>query len=107
MSSYIPSVPNVSLLGVKEEPGEPLGLFFWICVSWISLNLIGAIFANVLPLQNPLYENFNAINAGPGLHHLMGTDDLGRDILARVVYGSRVSITVGSTKSADELGGAA
>jgi peptide/nickel transport system permease protein len=32
---------------------------------------------------------------GPGLHHLMGTDDLGRDIFSRVVYGSRVSITVG------------
>src|SRR6202167_6657904 len=83
------------MLGVKEEPGEPLGLFFWICVSWIGLNLIGAIFANVLPLQNPLNENFNAINAAPSLHHLFGPDDLGRDILARVVYGSRVSITVG------------
>ena len=49
----------------------------------------------MLPLQNPLNENFNAINAAPSLHHLFGTDDLGRDILARVVYGSRVSITVG------------
>ena len=80
---------------VKEEPGEPLGIFFWICVGWIGLNVFGAIFANVLPLQNPLNENFNAINAAPGLHHLFGTDDLGRDIFSRVVYGSRVSITVG------------
>ena len=35
------------------------------------------------------------INAAPSLHHLFGTDDLGRDIFARVVYGARVSITVG------------
>lgn len=67
----------------------------WICVGWIGLNLIGAIFANVLPLQNPLYENFTAINSGPSLHHLFGTDEIGRDIFARVVYGSRISISAG------------
>jgi len=80
----------------RPEKNKPLGVLFWICVGWITLNIIGAIFANVLPLQNPLFEDFNAINAGPGLHHLFGTDDLGRDIFARVVYGSRVSIAVGA-----------
>ena len=33
----------------QPERREPLGVFFWICVVWIGLNLIGAIFANVLP----------------------------------------------------------
>ena len=59
------------------------------------LNILGAIFANVLPLQNPFFQDYNVINAGPSLHHLFGTDDLGRDIFSRIVYGSRVSITVG------------
>jgi peptide/nickel transport system permease protein len=79
----------------RSEKNTPLGIFFWICVGWVALNVLGAIFANVLPLQNPLFEDFSAVNAGPGLHHLFGTDDLGRDIFARVVYGSRVSIAVG------------
>jgi peptide/nickel transport system permease protein len=79
----------------RPEKSRPLGVLFWVCVGWVALNVIGAIFANVLPLQNPLFEDFSAVNAGPGLHHLFGTDDLGRDIFARVVYGSRVSITVG------------
>jgi peptide/nickel transport system permease protein len=79
----------------KPEKREPLGPLFWICVGWIGLNLIGAIFANVLPLENPLYQNYNFIDAGPSLHHLFGTDDLGRDIFSRVVYGSRISITAG------------
>jgi peptide/nickel transport system permease protein len=87
-------VEEATLVEGKEK-GEPLGFLFWLCVGWIGLNLIGAIFANVLPLQNPLFEDYNAINVGPGLHHLFGTDDLGRDISARVVYGSRVSIAVG------------
>jgi len=77
------------------EEKEPLGFLFWICVGWIGLNLVGAIFANVLPLQNPLYQNYTSINVGPSLHHLLGTDDIGRDIFSRVVYGSRISITAG------------
>jgi peptide/nickel transport system permease protein len=79
----------------KPEQREPLGILFWICVGWIGLNLFGAIFANVLPLQNPLYENFTAINSSPTLHHLFGTDEIGRDIFSRVVYGSRISISAG------------
>ncbi len=79
----------------QPERREPLGVFFWICVVWIGLNLIGAIFANVLPLVNPLIQNYSLIDAGPSLHHFFGTDDLGRDIFSRVVYGSRVSISAG------------
>jgi peptide/nickel transport system permease protein len=79
----------------QPERKEPLGVLFWICVGWIGLNLVGAIFANVLPLVNPLYQNYSLIDAGPSLHHFFGTDDLGRDIFSRVVYGSRISISAG------------
>ena len=79
----------------KPEERERLGILFWICVGWIGLNLFGAIFANVLPLQSPIYENFTAISAGPSIHHLFGTDEIGRDIFSRVVYGSRISISAG------------
>jgi peptide/nickel transport system permease protein len=80
----------------RPEQNEPLGPLFWICVGWLALNIIGAIFANVLPVQNPLNQDYNFINSGPSLHHIFGTDDLGRDIFARIVYGSRVSIAVGA-----------
>ncbi|HTT59171.1 MAG TPA: ABC transporter permease [Acidimicrobiales bacterium] len=71
-----------------------LGFLFWVCVSWIGLNVFGAIFANVLPLINPTYENYSLVNSSPSWHHLLGTDDLGRDIFSRIVYGSRISIVV-------------
>ena len=80
----------------QPEKNQPLGPLFWICVGWLALNIIGAIFANVLPVQNPLNQDYNFINSGPSLHHIFGTDDLGRDIFARIVYGSRVSIAVGA-----------
>lgn len=80
----------------RPEKNRPLGLLFWICVGWVGLNIFGALFANLLPLPDPLFQNYNAVNVGPGLHHLLGTDDLGRDIFSRVVYGSRVSLAVGA-----------
>lgn len=89
------SLLEETLLIEKPEKTEPLGILFWICVGWIGVNVLAAILANVLPMKNPLFEDYNAINVGPGLHHLFGTDDLGRDIFSRVVFGSRVSIAVG------------
>ncbi len=84
------------LLAVEPlEAKTPLGPLFWACVAWLSLNVLAAILANLLPLQDPLFQNYSALNAGPSLHHLLGTDDLGRDIFSRIVFGSRISILVG------------
>jgi peptide/nickel transport system permease protein len=57
--------------------------------------VILAILANVLPLPNPDFQNYSAINASPSVHHLLGTDDLGRDLLSRLIFGARVSLVVG------------
>ncbi len=74
---------------------KPLGFLFWLAIGWVSLVVLAAILANVLPLQNPDFQNYTALNQGPSLHHLLGTDDLGRDLLARLVFGARVSLVVG------------
>lgn len=79
---------------MKPEKKKPLGILFWVCVGWIILNVLMAVFASFLPLIDPLYQNYNAVNSGPTLHNLLGTDDLGRDILSRIIFGSRVSIFV-------------
>jgi peptide/nickel transport system permease protein len=81
-------------------PGGPakkrLGPFFWICAGWIGLIILVAIFANLFPLPKPDFENFaNPQNAGPAWGHLLGTDDLNRDIFSRLIFGSRVSLVVG------------
>jgi peptide/nickel transport system permease protein len=86
--------------GIPSEPAaaakKRLGLFFWICAGWIILIVLIAIFANLLPLPNPDFQNFAAPqNGAPGLGHLLGTDDLNRDIFSRLLYGSRVSLIVG------------
>ena len=63
-------------------------------MGWASLTILAAIFAGVLPLQSPTLQTA-AINAAPSAAHFFGTDDLGRDIFSRVIFGARVSIIVG------------
>jgi len=60
--------------------------------------LVIALMAIVLPeIMSVKYsdQNYNAVTQGPSWSHLMGTDDLGRDIFVRLVYGARISLTVG------------
>ena len=89
-----------SASGVDEEAGDrlrarrPLGPTFWLSVAWITVVILGAIFASVLPLKSP-DTPLGRPGMGPGRHFLLGTDDLGRDTLARIVYGARVSMVVG------------
>jgi len=71
-----------------------LGWLFWTSLAWIVLTILAAIFANVLPLQDPNLQSAT-LNAGPSTAHFFGTDQLGRDIFSRVIFGSRVSIVVG------------
>lgn len=84
------------LLAEDQPIGKrPLGILFWLALGFVGLVAFGAVFANLLPLPSPTYQNYAAVNAGPSIHHLLGTDDLGRDLLSRVVYGARVSLVVG------------
>jgi len=74
---------------------KPMGILFWLAVGWVGLVVVLAVVANLLPLPNPDFQNYSAINASPSLHHLLGTDDLGRDLLSRLIFGARVSLVVG------------
>jgi peptide/nickel transport system permease protein len=79
-----------------DPTAKKLGPFFWICVGWIGLIVLLAIIANLLPLPNPTFQNYSAPqNGGPAMGHLLGTDDLNRDIFSRLIFGSRVSLVVG------------
>jgi peptide/nickel transport system permease protein len=63
--------------------------------SIILVVLLGAILAGVFAPYAPDKQDLNAAFEAPSAVHLMGTDDFGRDIWSRVVYGSRVSLAVG------------
>ena len=57
--------------------------------------MILAIGADVIAPYDPLQLDYAAVLEAPSRSHLMGTDNLGRDVLSRVIHGSRISVQVG------------
>jgi peptide/nickel transport system permease protein len=71
-----------------------LGWTFWMCVAWLGGVAACAAGASLLPLPDPSAIDIVNRTLAPGAKFWLGTDQLGRDMLARVVYGARVSLTV-------------
>jgi peptide/nickel transport system permease protein len=69
----------------------------WVAMAalaFLVLVLFVAVFASFVSPQNPAHISYTAINKGPSSAHWLGTDDLGRDLLSRLIYGARVSMRV-------------
>ena len=54
-----------------------------------------AIAAPLLPLADPLATSWGAIRKAPSAAHWLGTDDIGRDVLSRMIWGSQASLMAG------------
>jgi peptide/nickel transport system permease protein len=61
----------------------------------IILLILTSILAPVLAPYDPFEQNLRATLQQPTWEHLLGTDELGRDLLSRIIYGSQISLLVG------------
>jgi peptide/nickel transport system permease protein len=61
----------------------------------VSAVILAAVFARWVAPYSPNATDFDALLAGPSREHLLGTDDLGRDTLSRIIWGARASIQAG------------
>jgi len=61
----------------------------------IFLLLIMAIFAPLLAPYDPNVADLYNVLTGPSANHWLGTDNVGRDLFSRIIYGSRITMTVG------------
>lgn len=59
------------------------------------LVIVSAILAPIIAPYPPNQQNIRELLQGPSTDHFLGTDELGRDTLSRVIYGSRISLLVG------------
>lgn len=98
----------------SELPESPTGLA-WL-VHWmvhftrqrplgamggllVLLMILTAIFANFLSPYDPVIADYKAMLLPPSHHHWLGTDAYGRDVLSRIIYGSRTALLVGFSTS--------
>lgn len=70
---------------------RPAGI---VSAGWLAVVILGAIFAPWVAPYDPLLQDLSQAYAGPSAHHWLGADQLGRDILSRLLYGGRISLLV-------------
>ena len=72
----------------RRDPGAMIGLVLVVLLLLLAL-------AAPLIAGDPLRQNLSARLQAPGSEHLLGTDQLGRDVFSRTVWGSRISLAIG------------
>ncbi len=111
-AAELPSLTPVSTLEpvdlVAAEGGAPvagrqarsgkLGVLGTMALAWLVAVTLLAILAPVLPLDDPDDNFASIVNEGPFTDgHILGGDNLGRDMLSRMIWGARASLLLGAT----------
>lgn len=78
-----------ALLRLVRRRGAMLGLA--IVLAFVLI----AVLAPVIAPQDPLQTSWSAVREAPSAQYLFGTDDIGRDVLSRVIWGARASLLAG------------
>ncbi|MFN8591428.1 MAG: ABC transporter permease [Thermomicrobiales bacterium] len=93
-ADLVPKRPARSPMGdairtLRRKPWAMFGLF--VVLAWLLLGIL----APVLPIQDPDFQDLSHKLKSPSLQHPFGTDDLGRDMVSRIIWGARVSVPAG------------
>jgi len=94
------SFPEPALAAQADEHAQPRARRWYrqpaLAAGLILLAIIlaAAIGAPLLTPYNPIKQNLGASLLGPGGHHLLGTDQLGRDTFSRLLYGLRTDLRI-------------
>ena len=94
---YSPTAELGHLIRRFSRMGKKYGIEWWILIAGALIIcgvVIMAIFAGHLAPFSPHNQNTGPQLAAPSLHHLMGTDNLQRDVLSRIIWGSRTILGV-------------
>ena len=86
-------VGDLSLQEPDDEPKrEGLGAMAWLCLGFVVLLAVIAVMAPLLAPYDPYLQVVVDSNQGPSRNHLLGTDELGRDIWSQLLFGTRTAL---------------
>lgn len=88
------------LKALRRILSEPLGVFG---IALVILMIGGALFADLLASADPTRISPRDRFQAPSIEHLLGTDQLGRDLFARVLHGARIALSVALFATAASL----
>lgn len=102
MSAVVPARTITGILAAdrtlrKQRREKRSSAVLWLSAGWMLLVVTLVMLQGVLPLPDPNRSDYAAMQALPFVTpgHLLGTDEVGRDILARVIAGAQVSLIAG------------
>ena len=87
----------LTTIGTRYRRGGPA---LSVGAAIVLIMALLALFGPLVVRQDPQHEDFHYLLSPPGGPYLLGTDDLGRSILARVIYGARVSLAISGLSTA-------
>ena len=76
---------------LRTSPIGALAALVWVLLIFMAL------FAPTLAPYDPQEADYSAIRQAPSAAHLLGADDLGRDVLSRIIFGARITLLVSIT----------
>ena len=74
---------------LRRVARKPLGV---ISAAYLVLLTLACVLAPVIAPYPPLSQDLSHVDAGPSASHLLGTDELGRDVLSRLLYGGQITL---------------
>ena len=86
-------VVAASVRFLRRQPVGAIGIFIVVVFG------LAGVFADFLAPYNPTSNDFTAMTEAPSWAHWLGTDQLGRDILSRILFGARTAFVVGITSA--------
>jgi ABC-type dipeptide/oligopeptide/nickel transport system permease subunit len=78
----------------RSRRSRPLFRWHWLAYAVVAVSLLIAAFGPALLTQDPLGQDLIARNLAPSAAHWLGTDSFGRDVFARMIAGTRLTIVV-------------
>lgn len=90
--AYRPQAPTWPTRLRRLARRKPVGAAAFFIIVALAL---AAIASPLLAPYDPLEPNYNALRQEPSFAHPFGTDQIGRDLLSRIIYGTRISFLVG------------
>ena len=93
------ALPDTTFAGI-ERPGIARRFVRWarrdmrgvVSLLYLLLLLVLSLLAPWITAHQPTAQDINNMLAEPNAHHLLGTDDLGRDVFSRLIYGTKVTL---------------
>jgi peptide/nickel transport system permease protein len=94
-ASALANMEEREIEGASSKVG--FGVGFWLAVAWLGSLTVALVLVPVLPLDDP-NQSSSLLFGKPGEDgHIFGTDELGRDMFSRVLWGGRMSMSIGLT----------